>query len=112
MPKVIWVLVSCQTEREARQIGKAVLAQRLAACAKSLDQEDTWYFWPARAAHLTHQDGGALLVLETLAPKYRAIAALVRKLHSDKLPSVGYLEIKGTSKELLAWIRESLRPAS
>lgn len=52
---------------------------------------------------------GATLILETFQEKYKAIAREVKKLHSDKLPFIGYIEIKGVAKEYVDWIKGELK---
>lgn len=105
--KLIWVLVNCNTTKEACAIGDAALKARLAACYDIFPRLLARYFWPPKRNHV-EQSKGCLLALETLPKQYRAIGRLVKKLHSDTLPFIGSLEIKNVPPEYLAWLRREI----
>lgn len=93
MKQIIWVLVNCNTVKEADKIGRALLKMRLVSCFDIFKRLKTEYFWPPKKG--TIQTGrGALLILETLPTKFEQIIPQVKKLHSDKLPFIGSFPVK------------------
>jgi len=105
---VIWVLVNCNSINEARKIGNKVLEKRLAACFDVLSRNFTSYFWPPKS-NKKEKGKGALLILETTLNKYKKIKSEVEKIHSDKLPFIGHVEIKGTDIKYQKWLKEEVR---
>lgn len=77
---------------------------RLASCFDVFPRKKTGYFWPPKTSKI-ETGAGALLTFETFAEKYRKLQDFVKDMHSDKLPFVGYVEIKGLEKDYLHWMR-------
>ena len=42
------------------------------------------------------------MIIETIGDKYDYVAKEVKKIHTDKLPFIGYVEIKNVSQEYLS----------
>lgn len=106
--KIVWILVNCNSESEAEKIGMALLKKRLVSCFDILEREGTWYWWPPKKKTIEHGEG-ALLVLETLEKNYKKVHTVVKRLHSDKLPFIGYFEIKGTSAAYQQWLKGEIK---
>lgn len=105
--KVIWALVNCTSEKEADTIGSALLEKRLVSCFDIFPRTLTKYFWPAGSDKI-ERGGGVLLVLETVEDNYEKITEAVPSMHSDELPFIGYLEIKGVSQPFRDWMKGEL----
>ena len=104
----IWVLVNCNADEEGEKIGRAILGKRLGSCFDIFPRKLTEYFWPPKSDKI-EKTGGCLLVIETLIDEYQDINSQVKKLHSDKLPFIGYIEIKGVSQEYLKWLKGEIK---
>ena len=100
----IRVLCNCNNREEAEEIGNAVLDGRIASCFDIFPRELTTYFWPPKTGK-KESAKGALLVIESLVEHYEKIADLIKSLHSDELPFVGYIKIEGLSQKYLDWIK-------
>ncbi len=107
--KVLWVLVNCNTFKEASAIGSMVLRKRLIACFDIFPRLAAHYFWPPKSGKVETATG-CLLVLETLPGRFKKLSQLVRKHHSDSLPFVGSIEISNVHGEYVRWLRGELRP--
>lgn len=92
MAKILWVLVNCNSVEEADDIGKAALKQRLTSCFDIFPRLATYYFWPPKSGKIETAKG-CLLVMETVQAHFKKLEKLVRKMHSDKLPFIGSIEI-------------------
>ena len=108
MNQVIWILVNCNSLEEAKSIGKAILKQRLSACFDVYSRNLAAYFWPPKSRKI-ETTTGAMLILETFRDKYNLVTKEVKKIHSDDLPFIGYLEMKGISEEYLNWMKGELK---
>lgn len=108
MDQAIWVLVNCNSAKEAEKIGRKILKMRCCSCFDIIPRYLAVYFWPPRSGKI-EKAKGAILTLETFKEKYNSIKKEVKKVHSDKLPFIGFLEIKGLDREYVKWVREELR---
>ncbi len=108
MNKVIWVLVNCNSIKEAQQIGKAILKRRFVSCFDIIPRHSASYYWPPKSGKI-ETTKGATLILETFGEKYNLIKKEIKKLHGDKLPFIGFVEIKGIDKEYINWIKGELK---
>jgi len=107
MRQPIWILVNCNTKKEAEKIGRKILGKRHCSCFDIIPRFLAVYFWPPKTGKI-EKSKGAILILETFKPKYNLIKKEVKKLHSDKMPFVGFIEIKGLDKEYIDWIKNEL----
>jgi len=108
MNQVILVLVNCNSVKEAEKIGRKVLRMRFCSCFDIIPRHLACYFWPPRSGRIESAKG-ATLILETFRGKYNLIKKEAKKLHSDKLPFVGFIEIKGLDKEYIKWMGDEQR---
>jgi len=108
MSQIIWILVNCNSIKEAKRIGKEILKKRLSSCFDIIPRKVASYYWPPKSGKI-ETTKGATLILETFDEKYNLIKKEVKKLHSDKLPFIGFVEIKGLDEEYINWIRGELK---
>jgi len=106
--KIIWVLVNCNTDKEADDIGKQALKQRLIACFDIFPRLKTEYFWPPKSKK-TETVKGALLTMETLPKYFKKLEKLIKKSHSDKLPFIGSIDINNVHSDFVNWMNGELQ---
>jgi periplasmic divalent cation tolerance protein len=106
--KIIWILVNCNNNKEADKIGKQALKQRIADCYDIFPRLKSVYFWPPKSGRLETAKG-ALLVLETLPRYFKKTEKLVKKLHSDRLPFIGSIEINNVHPDFVKWMKGELK---
>lgn len=97
------IFVTTPSADEAVRIGRAVVDDRLAACANVLDGVTSRYWWKGQIEDASE----ALLILKTRQDLVDTVAARVRALHSYTVPEVIAIPIVGGNPEYLAWIDES-----
>ncbi len=108
MNQAIWVLVNCNDVKEAEKIGQKILKMRQCSCFDIIPRHSAVFYWPPKSGEI-EKAKGAILILETFRGKYNLIKKEVKKLHSDKLPFIGFTEIKGLDKEYVKWMKGELR---
>lgn len=106
--KIIWVLVNCNDVKEADNIGRNILEQRLAACFDIFSRYKTQYFWPPKSKKI-ETSRGCILILETLPKYFKKIEKLIKETHSDELPFIGSIEINNVHPDFVNWIKEELK---
>ncbi len=96
------VYVSCRDVPQARAIARALLQQRLIACAQIVPRIESMYRWNDRVCN----DSEALLLLKTRRAVYAALEKRVRELHSYTTPEIIACEVRCGNQDYLDWIYE------
>ncbi|MCL1985696.1 MAG: divalent-cation tolerance protein CutA [Betaproteobacteria bacterium] len=99
----IMVYVTAADADEARRIARALVEERLAACANILGRVESVYRW---AGEVQSAEETAFLA-KTTEDRFEALAARVRELHSYELPCVVAVPLVRGEAGFLDWIRES-----
>lgn len=94
--------VTCKDLEEARKIGKAVVAERLAACANILPDMTSIYRWEGEIV----EDQEVVLLLKTQEARVDALSDRVKALHSYDIPCIVRWEIVGGNAAYLDWISQ------
>ena len=97
------VLVTCAKRAEARQIARAVVGGRLAACVNIvLSPVESFYTWKGKLEKAREY----LLVMKTTAKRLAELEREVKRLHSYDVPEFIALPIVAGSREYLSWLHE------
>ena len=108
MTNKIVVLVTCSSLKEGRRIARALVEARLAACVNVLQSPvESIYRWKGRVDTAKE----FLLIVKTSRARLAALEAAVKRLHSYDVPEIIALPIEKGSRDYLAWVAESVRPA-
>jgi periplasmic divalent cation tolerance protein len=97
------VFVTTASAEEAQRIARAVVDERLAACANVLGAVASRYWWKGQVEEASE----VLLILKTRRELVEAVAARVRALHSYTVPEVIAIPIVGGNPDYLDWISDS-----
>jgi periplasmic divalent cation tolerance protein len=101
----IVVLSTAGSEDEAARIGRALVAERLAACVNVVGPIRSIYRWEGAV-----EDGREwLLVVKARAADLAGLEARIRALHSYEVPEVLALPVYGGAAAYLAWLDEATR---
>jgi len=101
----VFVYVTCKDADEARKIGRAIVEERLAACANVIDGMQSFYWWDG-AVQSEHE---AVLILKTKESLVPELTSRVKALHSYTVPCVVALPITGGNEDFLNWIERETR---
>lgn len=107
MSKICWVLVNCNSLKEAERLGRLCLQARLAACFDVFKRTQTVYFWPPRTGRLA-SGRGALLILETRPSFFKKVSLFIKSHHSDQLPFIGRLNVE-VDKAFAVWLKAEVK---
>jgi periplasmic divalent cation tolerance protein len=94
------IYVTAPSREEALRIGRAVVEERLAACANVVGGVTSLYWWSGAV----QEDAEAILVLKTQASLVDALTGRIGELHSYQCPCVVALPIGGGNPDFLAWV--------
>ncbi len=98
----IVVLITAPSEEEAAKIARALVEERLAACANIVNHIRSVYRWEGKI----EDDPEVLMVVKTREALFDALEKRVRELHSYSVPEVIALPIVQGSEAYLKWLEE------
>lgn len=107
-PQARIVLTTESTLEEANKLGRALVEERLVACATLLPVVQSIYHWNDQV-----QSGPETMVmLKTTADKLEALEARLRQLHTYRVPEFLVLPLEYSSKKYLEWMAQAVQTAS
>jgi periplasmic divalent cation tolerance protein len=106
--EAIFVYVTAASMDEASRIGRALVEERLAACANVMGGMRSIYRWEGAIEEADE----AVLIAKTRADAFESLAARVRELHAYECPCIVALPLAAGDEAYLRWIREQVRPAA
>lgn len=101
------VFVTASSAEEAGRIGRALVDERLAACANVVPGVASTYWWQGRVEDARE----ALLILKTRQDLVARLTARVKALHSYTVPEVIAVPVVGGNADYLRWIDDSVAAA-
>jgi periplasmic divalent cation tolerance protein len=96
----LFVYITASSRAEALKIGRALVAERLAACANVLPRARSVYWWQGKMEEADE----AVLVAKTRAALAGRLIERVKSLHSYSCPAIVALPILKGNPDYLAWI--------
>ena len=90
----------------AARIARAVVDERLAACANLLPAVRSIYRWQDAVC----DEAEVLAVIKTTADRYAALAARIAELHPYQVPEVIAVALADGHPPYLAWLAEQVKP--
>jgi len=87
-----------------RDIARALVEERLIACANLLGEATSVYRWEGSVDEETE----CLAILKTTAGRLPALEARVAELHPYDIPEFLVLPVEQGSESYLGWVRESV----
>lgn len=95
------VLVTAPSLAIARKLARAVLDQRLAACANLIPRIESHYWWQGAMERSTE----VLLILKTRKSRLNALERLILDLHPYDTPEILALPLAMGTHRYLDWLR-------
>ena len=101
----ILVFVTFPSEAEARDITRALVAEKLLACGNIIRNLTSIYRWKGEVA----EEAEALMIGKTRKALFPKIVEKVKSLHTYTVPEIIALPLSEGYGEYLSWIDESVR---
>jgi len=98
--KPMIVFVTAATADEATRIARALVEERLAACANIVSPIVSVYRWEGQV----QEDREVLLIIKTTDARLPALIQRVKALHSYQVPEVIAMPIADGSADYLRWL--------
>jgi periplasmic divalent cation tolerance protein len=99
------VLVTAANREEAEKISKALLNERLIACANIIGPAHSLFWWNEKIESIEEY----LLLMKTRIDMFEKLVEKVKRLHSYEVPEIIAIPIIKGLKPYLEWLNNSLR---
>jgi len=103
----LFVYVTAGSLAEAREVGRALIEARLAACVNLLPGMRSMYHWQGAV----QEDEEVVLIAKTREALLDRLVETVRRVHSYECPCVVALPVAGGNPAFLDWIAEETAAA-
>jgi periplasmic divalent cation tolerance protein len=97
------VYITTKDIEEAKNVGRALVEQRLAACVNCFDSMQSVYWWNGGC----EEGREAVCLIKTRTELVEAVICRVKELHSYSVPCIISWEIQAGNPDYLQWIREN-----
>ena len=102
------ILVTCGTLAEAREIARAVVEAKIAACVNVMSNPvESIYRWKGKVEVSREY----LVLIKSTARQLPELQRKVRGMHSYDVPEFLVLPVVSGSREYLRWLVESVKPS-
>ncbi|QDZ39441.1 divalent-cation tolerance protein CutA [Euhalothece natronophila Z-M001] len=99
------VLVTAESEEQARAIASSLVKENYAACVSMMPVQSV-YTWQEEV----HSDPEWQLMIKTDLNQYSQVEARIKELHSYEVPEIIALPIQAGLTPYLNWIGENVAP--
>ena len=108
MAEAVFIYITHDDVEKAKALGRALVEERLAACANLFDAMTPIYRWEGKIC----EGQEVVLIAKTRASLIEELTAFVRERHGYDCPCVVALPITGGNAEFMRWIEEETRAPS
>ncbi|HEY1506476.1 MAG TPA: divalent-cation tolerance protein CutA [Stellaceae bacterium] len=97
---VMFVYVTAADSDEAREIGRRLVEEQLAACANILPGATSIFRWQSKVEEASE----AVLILKTTEQKLERLIERAKALHSYDCPCIEALPVVEGNRDFLEWV--------
>ncbi len=101
----IIVLMTTATKKEAENIARSLLNQRLTACANIVGPVSSLFWWKEKIS----QENEFLVLMKTRLDLFEKLATTIKQMHSYEVSEIIAVPITKGERSYLEWLSGSLR---
>ncbi len=94
------IYMTAGSKEEARNVGKALVESKLAACVNIIDGMNSLYMWKGKL----QDDREVVLIAKTAENRVQDLIAKVKSVHSYDCPCILSIPVEGGNPDFVDWI--------
>ena len=104
----IIVFMTASSKEEAEKIVRALLEERLIACANIIDNVSSFFWWQGKI----EKEKEVLAIMKSHKRLFEKLSQRVKELHSYAVPEILALPITEGSPSYMDWMKSCLEPVN
>ncbi len=104
MTSLSLIYVVTSSKEEALSIGRALLEKKVAACVNAIEGMESLYWWEGKIESARE----CVLIVKTTTEKVDQSIAVIKAMHSYKVPCAISWKIERGSADYLQWLEKSV----
>lgn len=92
---------TCKNLEEARTIARALIEQKLVACANFIPSIESYYMWEGEL----EQENEVKVLLKTCKEHFDKISAYIKQYSSYEVPEIAMIHIEKGNPDYVNWIQ-------
>lgn len=104
--RVLIVLTTASSQKEATSIARAVANEHLAACVNIVPGITSIFRWDGRV----HKTRESLLIFKTTRKRYPSLERKIQALHSYDVPEIISISVERGFVKYIKWIEKETKP--
>jgi periplasmic divalent cation tolerance protein len=105
MNKYIMVFSSFPSSDIGKKVARVLIQEKLAACVNIIPGIQSVFLWEEQM-HEAHE---AILLIKTLAEKYKELEKKILELHPYACPEVIAMDVKDGNTKFLNWVQQAVK---
>lgn len=103
--KVNFIYMTAGSRAEARNIGRELVASKLAACVNIIEDMNSIYMWDGKVQDETE----VVMIAKTTDDRMPQLVEKVKALHSYECPCIVAIPASGGNPAFLEWIAQAVK---
>jgi periplasmic divalent cation tolerance protein len=99
------IYMTAGSQEEARNVGKALVESKLAACVNIIDGMNSLYMWEGAL----QDDREVVLIAKTAENRVEDLIAKVKSVHSYDCPCILSIPVEGGNPDFVDWISNEVK---
>lgn len=100
---MILIYVTCESVKQAEELGEAVMLKRLCTCVNIYKEMQPMFFWPPKTGKID-KSKEVVLLIKSKKSKYDSIEKLVTKLHTYDTPCIFAIPVIAVADKYWNWL--------
>ena len=103
--EIFLVYITASNKEEACRIGKALVEEKLAACANIVPEMNSIFYWEGKL----NEASESILIVKTSEERLQELIGRVKELHSYDVPAIVVLPIFDGNPDFIDWVKKETK---
>ncbi|MEI8067606.1 MAG: divalent-cation tolerance protein CutA [Candidatus Shapirobacteria bacterium] len=108
MTDMILCYITCESEKQAKEISKHLIENKLCACVNIFSNMQSMLFWPPKSGKLI-ETNEFVIIAKTIESKYKDLESEVKKIHSYEIPCIFSIPVTNVDQNYFNWLINELK---
>lgn len=101
---MILVYITCDSVKQAKEIGKDLMHKKLCACVNIFPEMQPMFFWPPKSGKIDDSKE-VVLIAKTIEAKYDDLEKEVANIHTYDVPYIFSVKVDHVAKKYYEWLK-------